>query len=379
MRARARIVASSFLATGLTLLPAAAAHADGGKGDGGGGTPTLSAPLASGLAGPLQIAVGKKKDVWVAQGFAGLATRLDRRGGSTSMPVANIDGIDEREGKVVVTTRAGAPGPPGPGFSATLEQLKSDGTTQLIADLWAYEQAANPDAGNTYGFESIDADCAAQLPAELGPPQYPGQLDSNPFGVLLADNGRTYIADAGGNALLSADRRGKVRTVAVLPPQPAVIDAAAAGALGLPACAVGLTYRFEPVPTDVEMGRDGMLYVTTLPGGPEDPSLGARGAVWKVNPRTGSVKQIAAGFLGATNLAIGSNGTIYVSEIFAGRISKVVHGGPVGVVDLPTPSGLEYANGRLYVSYDVLGPDGKVATIDLRGDHHRGDDGDDDD
>jgi hypothetical protein len=251
--------------------------------------------------------------------------------------------------------------------------VKRDGTTELVADIWAYEQAANPDAGNTYGFESISDECAAQLPAELGPPQYPGQLDSNPFGVLIADDGRTYIADAGGNAILSVDRRGKVRTVAVLPPQPTVISAEGAAALGLPACAVGLTYDFEPVPTDVEMGRDGALYVTTLPGGPEDPSLGARGSVWRVHPRTGNVKQIATGFLGATNLAVTPKGTIYVSEIFAGRISKVAGGGPVGVVDVPAPSGLEYADGKLYVSYDVFA-DGKVATVDVGGGRGRHDD-----
>ncbi len=51
-----------------------------------------------------------------------------------------------------------------------------------------------------------------------------------------------------------------------------------AAALELPDCVVGVTYAFEPVPTDVEVGKDGYLYVTTLPGGPESPALGARGS-----------------------------------------------------------------------------------------------------
>ena len=61
------------------------------------------------------------------------------------------------------------------------------------------------------------------------------------------------------------------------------------------ACTVGHKFYFEPVPTDVEV-HDGLLYVTTLPGGPEDPSLGARGKVYTVDPATGDVTKIGSGF-----------------------------------------------------------------------------------
>ena len=64
--------------------------------------------------------------------------------------------------------------------------------------------------------------------------------------------------------------------------------------IGLPACVTGLNYKFEPVPTDVEMGPDGWLYVSSLPGGPEDGSLGAQGRVYKVNPANGKVVEVAA-------------------------------------------------------------------------------------
>ena len=100
----------------------------------------------------------------------------------------------------------------------------------------------------------------------------------------------------------------------------------AAAALELPDCVVGVTYAFEPVPTDVEVGKDGYLYVTTLPGGPESPALGARGKLWKVNPYSGKAWPIAKGFVSATNLAIGSKGEIYVAELFAGQISVVKRG-----------------------------------------------------
>jgi hypothetical protein len=122
------------------------------------------------------------------------------------------------------------------------------------------------------------------------------------------------VADAAGNDILRVRADGTISTVAVLPPQPTVVTADAADALGLPDCAIGLTYNFEAVPTDVEVGRDGQLYVSLLPGGPEDPNLGARGSVYAVNPQTGATHQIATGFAGATNLALGPDGTIYVAE-----------------------------------------------------------------
>jgi hypothetical protein len=99
-----------------------------------------------------------------------------------------------------------------------------------------------------------------------------------------------------------------------------------------PDCA-GATYNFEAVPTDVEV-RGGYLFVTTLPGGPEDPSLGARGKVYRVNPRTGDVKEIASGLLGATNLAL-KGGKIYVAELFGGQISVIKHGKPSKYMELP--------------------------------------------
>ena len=76
------------------------------------------------------------------------------------------------------------------------------------------------------------------------------------------------------------------------------MPAEVAAAFGLDPCVVGHTYAFEPVPTDVEQGPGGKLYVSTLPGGPEDGSLGPLGSVYLVDPRSGSVTLLAAGFSG---------------------------------------------------------------------------------
>ena len=45
-------------------------------------------------------------------------------------------------------------------------------------------------------------------------------------------------------------------------------------------------------------------------------------------------------------------------------MSKVVNGAPVAVATIINPAGLEFAHGKLYVTYDVFG-DGKVGTINL--------------
>jgi len=206
--------------------------------------------------------------------------------------------------------------------------------SRVHADTLAFEKAHNPDKINHYGVKNpsqcvIDALTAAEVPVS-----YKGQVDSHAYSVTSFGN-KWIVADAGANALWKIDNRGRIRTLTVLPPQRTTITADMAAALGLPSCVVGITYGFEPVPTDVEVGKDGFLYVTTLPGGPESPVLGARGKVWRVNPYTGSAHVIARGFLGATNLAIGKHGQIYVAELFAGQISVVHNGHPQPYLSLP--------------------------------------------
>ncbi len=206
--------------------------------------------------------------------------------------------------------------------------------TRIYANTYAYEAKYNPDKVYHYGVKNPSA-CVSDALKKIGAPvSYKGQVDSHAYSVAALKN-RWVVADAGANALFSVSASGKVSTLAVLPPQPYTFDEAGAAALELPDCVVGATYAFESVPTDVEVGRDGYLYVTTLPGGPESPALGARGKLWRVNPSNGKAKVIAGGFLGATNLAIGSHGEFYVAELFAGKITRVSLGRRSTVVTLP--------------------------------------------
>ena len=140
-------------------------------------------------------------------------------------------------------------------------------------DTLAYERANNPDAKITYGFTN-PGDCALE-------PNNRGLIDSHAYSVA-AYGKKFVVADAGANALWLIDRKGNISTIGVLPRHPLRVTTAIAASMGLPDCAVDKTYAFEAVPTDVEVGKDGWLYVSTLPGGPEDPSLGARGRVYRV-------------------------------------------------------------------------------------------------
>ena len=221
-------------------------------------------PLATGLVGPLSIAVTARGDVLVAQSFIGTISKVDKQGGVTDLVTeeAFTPGVAD-DGDVLYTSS----GPAG----VFLKSVAPDGTTSVVANILAHEINQNPDADQQYGFTEISDECAAEWPEEFfGPPQYTGIIDTNPYAIATTKD-HIYIADAAANAILSVDALGDVTTVAVLPPQPAVVNQDAIDGLGLPQCTLGLTYNFEPVPTDVEL-HGGQLYVTTLPGGPEDPS-----------------------------------------------------------------------------------------------------------
>jgi hypothetical protein len=322
--------------------------------------PVVSAPIVDGLAGPLQFEVGHDGKVLVGQSFSGTVSTVDRNGTVTDLfNDPGVDGVSKGAFGTVIYTHTD-------GETGVVElRLHTPWGPKTIASTIDHETRKNPDAHQSYGLQGLSPECAAQIPADApGLVPYTGIVESHPYAVTPAFFG-WYIADAAANDILFVDWFGRVRTVAVLPAQPPVVvtaEAVAASEVPLPTCIIGLTLITEPVPTDVERGNDGSLYVSTLPGGPEDPSLGARGSVYKVNPWSGRSWRIATGFAGATNLAVSPWGGIYVSELFGGQVSKVVNGGPSPVAAVPSPSGLEWSGNKLYVGTDTFGS-GKIQTI----------------
>jgi hypothetical protein len=301
--------------------------------------PTASL-VSDDLAAPFNIAF-KGDSPYVADGGLNQVVRV-RRDGSLKTIVDGATGTSglafSKDGRYLAytTTKSGPPaegGEPAP-ITASGLNIKKRHKSPVYADTLAYEKANNPDQHVHYGVRNPSPCVKEELEKVHLPASYKGLVDSHAYSVARYKK-KWVVADAGGNDLLWVTNRGKIRTLAVLPSQPAKITQEFAKANGLLDCVVGVTYKFEAVPTDVEVGRDGYLYVTTLPGGPEDPSLGARGKVYRVNPRNGHIKLVATGFAGATNLSIGKHGKIFVAELFGGQISVVKHGKAQKYLSLP--------------------------------------------
>ena len=316
-----------------------------------------SEPIATNLAGPLQMDVDTSRGeprVVVAQSFAGLLSRV-KEDGSTKVLHAEEGGevagvaINGKE-IAFLTTSQDHENP-----AAFLKLRKADGTVRKIANLHVFEDEANPDGEVVYGIRKLDQECSDQIPEEaFGIAPYSGIVESHPYALDNAPGGGWYVADAAGNTILKVGRKGAVRTVAVLRPQKVVVTAEAAEANGLPECTVGKTAFFEPVPTDVEVDRTGDLVVSLLPGGPEDPSFGARGSVVRVDPATGRSEQLADGFAAASNVAVAGR-RVFVSELFGGQITKIKPDGRTRpFFEAQMPAAIEWVNGAMYAAIDVF-------------------------
>ncbi|GAB3683757.1 ScyD/ScyE family protein [Angustibacter aerolatus] len=320
-------------------------------------------PLTSDVFAPFQLAVSAGR-LYVADGGTSTVSRVDGKGAlhaiSKGPQPGEVAGVAWNASH---TTFAHTQLNYATGKS---ELVIKTGRTTVKADLGAFEAAKNPDAGVQYGIDD-PTDCQKAAFEPLGGASPTGGVDSHAYAVA-ADGSGWIVADAGGNDLLRVSSTGKVSLLTVLPRQPSTITASAAAALGLPDCVIGAVYNFEPVPTDVEW-RGGRLIVSLLPGGPEDPSLGARGSVYSVHPHSGKATWLAGGFLGATNVAVGHRGEIYVAELFAGRVSRI-HGhsstpyaSVPGVVSITARVGTGLWGGVLAPTDDQGNPTGPGAIV----------------
>jgi hypothetical protein len=249
--------------------------------------------------------------------------------------------------------------------------IRSHGKSRFV-DLSAFERKYNPDKNIRYGTTTTNPCVLDFLKKVQFPVSYRGLVDSHPYAVA-AVHGGWVVADAGGNDILFVDGKGHIKVLAVLPAQPHKITAADAKAVGAPDCVIGVVYGFEAVPTDVEVGHDGALYISTLPGGPEEPGFSPRGSVYRWTLRSHHLRRVATGFDGATNLAITPSGRILVAELYAGRVSTIEHGRPSRVINLPGVASVEFYCHAVYAGLtpptddkgNPTGP-GKVVSISVR-------------
>lgn len=182
----------------------------------------------------------------------------------------------------------------GPTFGQ-LYKVSQFGHMRAVADISAYEAAANPDGG---------------------------AFDSNPNSVTTKW-GKVFVVDAGGNSLLRVHRSGEISTVAVFPDR-----------LITPPPGMGLPDPFpmQAVPANVVVGPDGALYVSQLTG---FPFLVGAANIYRVEP--GSPPEVYAGDLtNVTDLAFDRHGNLYVVEFAA---SGLASGDPAGALIKIRPDG----------------------------------------
>jgi hypothetical protein len=347
MRLHSRTLTTTVAAVSVALALGASATAPASAESG----PSDARKLDSSVLAPFQVAV-RGGTVWWTDGFAGKITRL-KNGQKKVIAKVAADGVAVSGKKLAWTVT------PQNSFSRLV--VRQPGKRKKVVNLRRFERVQNPDGNVNYGIIRNYSQCAADFfnSQQPGSARYKGITDSHPYQVEALPNGAWAIAEAAGNEILKVNKRGKISVIALLPRQPITFTQQMVTAMHAPQCLVGVRYAFEPVPTDVERDGSGNLWVSTLPGGPEDPSLGARGAVYKITKR-GNVIRIHGGFAGATNLAVWK-GKVYVAELFGGRISTIRNGRIVTAQKVNSPVAVEATKHKLYVGQmapGILGPTG---------------------
>ena len=122
--------------------------------------------------------------------------------------------------------------------------------------------------------------------ADLVPGQFP---DANPYGVLALP-GVQWVVDAGSNTIDRVSPNGSVQVAAFIPNPPAS----------------------DAVPTCIDRGPDGALYIGELTGGGNGPGASI---VWRYAPGEATpLTQWATGLTAVTGCGFGANGTFYAVE-----------------------------------------------------------------
>lgn len=201
-------------------------------------------------------------------------------------------------------------------------RMQPNGRWSAEADLGIFEMAFNP---------------------ALGP------VDTDPFGILALP-GKQIVADAGGNDLIEINANGRIQTLAVFPNQ----LEPAPPFLHLPP---GTQIPSEPVPTTVAVGPDGAYYVGQLTGFPFQPGSAH---IFRVSPQGGTPVVAYSGFTNIISIAFGSDGSLYVLEISK---NGLLSGDPAGALIKVLPDGTrsELAAGQLLMPGGMaLGSDGTI-------------------
>lgn len=221
----------------------------------------------------------------------------------------------------------------------------------LGADVDDFAKVLAVDSGFTFPvWSDLGAFEGSENPDGVIPP------DTNPFDLLALPNvnrdssGVFLAVDAGGNSLLSLDDAGIPSLVAVFPSSTAEFPPGS-----------GSMIPVQAVPTSVVVGPDGAYYVSELTGFPF-PVGGA--VVWRVEP--GEAPEVYAdGFTNILDLDFDARGNLYVLEMFT---NGLLSNDPTGAITRIAPDGSRTIMARegLAVPTDItIGPDGALYVTNI--------------
>jgi hypothetical protein len=296
----------------------------------------------------LDIPFGLKKAVnhrglVVAEG-AGKVTRVFLDGRQETIlqgapGVAGVAGGPQRVFAVIGgPSETGAPSGGKYGSSRVLSMDYRGGHVKVVANLLRHELAHNPDGQVQFvNGQPVDA-------------------LSNPFGLTWSKFG-LFVADGGANDVLKVNpHTGRVTTFFAPRTFKDTPEGWAPGANANPG-----TTGCDPVATGVQV-RGSSVYVSFL--GAEAPGAGR---VYKLDARTGDVQRIWKGFTSPTGIAVRPDGTVYVSHVLEGEITRI-QGGERTHARVPMPTGLTVHRGKLYASaFSLAGPgQGQVVRVKAR-------------
>ncbi|GAB2578076.1 hypothetical protein Aab01nite_10370 [Paractinoplanes abujensis] len=329
---------AAAVGTGAFMVVASApAYAGGGH---SGQVPIRT--ITTQLDGPLGLDVLSPHVALVAESESGEVTAVNLRTGARTALIAKVPGVAgvaAYGGKIFAVLGGPNPdGPPAPPSkyppASVLVADRNGKNVRVLANLLKYELKRNPDGQRQFDKNGKPYDAL-----------------SNPFS-LTATRWGLLVADGGGNDVLRVDPwTGRVSTFFV-PPNPRTKECLAPGAQANPG-----TKGCDSVPTGVAVhGRH--VYVSTL--GAEKPGASV---IYKLDGRTGKVLRKYGGFTSLTGVAVGPRGTLFASEVLfgapagpppagfdpsqVGRLTRI-DGHRVTHAAVATPTGIEFAGGRLY-------------------------------
>lgn len=217
--------------------------------------------------------------------------------------------------------------PEGKVGAALVEFDKATGETKQVIDLAAFETENNPDQAE--------------------------ELVSNPAALAVDADGKVYVADASGNSLLTWTAEDGLQVFAVWP---AAQDSA------------------QSVPTSVDIGPEGDVYVGFLSGFP----FAAGSARIEVYGADGVLKTTYSDLTLITDVLVAADGSLYAVQMAdgfgdtgfnadSGSVIKVsAESLEVIAEGLSSPYGIaQSTDGTLYVSVNALGApeSGEVVTV----------------